>query len=509
MAVLSKFIGLGLVPLLAVYGWHRQRRAGQWLIALAVPLVLAAAFEATTYSLYGKGLFLTASGVASKARVHGGSLLEKVVVGLSFLGGCYLPLLLFLPYLWSAKRLPIGLCLVLPCLLVFPHLGKYSLLWGMDEKPDWLLFVQSTLLIGSGMHVLLLMGHDLWRHRSASSLFLCLWVVGIFVFAAGLNWTLNGRSLLPMAPAVGILLARRIDERSTPATVARQRWMFWPVVPAIALSLWLVKNDYELAAVGRAAAAESCARYLKPGNTLWFEGHWGFQYYMEAKGAKPLERDFALPNKGDIVVVPSEAVNVFDIPTNLVRLLETLEYQPNLRCSTMSLSAGAGFYSATAGPFPFSLGRIDPERYYVFEVVESREQASQAPGGLSKVGVLAQQFEMERHALEAEAATRHNPDHEGAHFLLAQFHAARGKTQAAADQFSEVLRINPNNGNAHLEFAGLLVRMKQRTQALSHYRAAARLMPESSRAREALDQFLAANKDLQPTGQPDAGSLQR
>jgi len=497
MAVLSKFSGLALLPLMAVYGFHRKRRGGWWLIALAVPLLFAAACEWTTFSLYGKGLFLTAAGVSSKARVHGGSLLERGIVGLSFVGGCFLPLLLFIPYLWSVKKILIGLCLMLPCLLVFPRLGKYSLLWGIDGTPDWFLFVQSTLFVIGGMHVLLLAVSNFWQHRSSSSLLLLLWILGIFVFATGLNWTLNGRSILPMLPAVGILIARRLEEQLTPATAGRHWRSLWPLLPATALSLLLVKADSDLAATGRDAAANLCARYLGPANTLWFEGHWGFQYYMEERGAKPLERDFALPRKGDIIVVPSEAVNIFDLSTDFVRLISTLEYRPNVRCSTMSLSAGAGFYAATAGPFPFSAGRIDPERYYVFEVVETREQASKARGGISMIGAVAQQFELEKSALECEAAIRHNPDYEGAHFQLALFLASRGKAQEAANQFSEVLRINPGNGAAHLELATLLVRVKKQAEAVSHYRAAVRLMPDSSRASEDLAIFLAANKGLQ------------
>ena len=509
MAVLCKFVGLALLPLLAAYGWHRQRRIGRWLFALATPLLLAAAFELTTYSLYGKGLFFTAAGVSSKAKSHGGNLLERNIVGLSFVGGCFVPLLLFVPNLWSLRRTLVGLGLVLPCLLAFPRLGKYSLLWTIDGKPDWTLFLQSALFLSSGLHVLLLAAFDAWHHRSSSSILLSLWILGIFVFAADLNWTLNGRSILPMLPAVGILIARRLDEQLTPANLSRRRWFLWPVVPATALSLLLIKSDYNLAAAGRVAAAESCAKYLSPARTLWFEGHWGFQYYVEGQGAKALERGFAYPNKGDVVVVPSEAVNTFDISIDLVRLIETLEYRPNMRCSTMSLSAGAGFYSATAGPFPFSVGRVDPERYYVFEVVQSLEQASKAPDGISKTGALTELFELERRSLECEAAIRRNPNHERAHFQLGLCLTARGKPQEAAEQFSEVLRINPDNGNAHLELAVLSVRLSQRTQALSHYRAAVRLMPESSRARDALATFLDANRDLQTTGTEASGPVRQ
>jgi 4-amino-4-deoxy-L-arabinose transferase-like glycosyltransferase len=496
MAVLTKFSGVALVPLLAAYGLHRKQRQGWWLVALVLPLLFAAACEWVTYSLYGKGLFLTAAGVSSKSRGHGGSLLERCIVGISFVGGCFLPLLLFIPYLWSLKKILKGLCLMVPCLLVFPRLGKYSLLWNVDGTPDWFLFAQSILFLIGGMHVLLLAVNDAWTHRSPSSLLLLLWTLGIFTFASALNWTINGRSILPMLPAIAILVVRRLDEQIKSATVRRQWWVLWPILPAIAMSLGLAKADFDLAKIGHVAAADLFAKYQTPASKVWFEGHWGFQYYMEQRGATALERDFELPRKGDIIVVPSEAVNTFDLSTDLVRILDTLEYRPNTLCSIMSLSAGAGFYAATAGPFPFSLGRIDPERFYIFQVFETMEQARKTRSGVSKIGAVAQQFELERRALECEAAIRKNPNHEAAHMQLALFLASRGKDREAGKQFSEVLRVNPENGEAHLQLATLLAQSKNRDNALSHYRAAVRLMPESTRAKDALAKFLDANKNV-------------
>ena len=39
-----------------------------------------------------------------------------------------------------------------------------------------------------------------------------LWVIGTFLFAAFLNWTVNARSLLPLTPAVAILMTRRLEQ---------------------------------------------------------------------------------------------------------------------------------------------------------------------------------------------------------------------------------------------------------------------------------------------------------
>ena len=178
--------------------------------------------------------------------------------------------------------------------------------------------------------------------------------------------------------------------------------MLWPALAALGLSLFLAKMDYDLANTGRAAAHQMCAKYgLKP---LWFEGHWGFQYYMEQLGAKPLEHDCSQPVPGEFVIVPSEAVNLFDLPTNYVRLVDTLQFTPNAHCTTMNSLAGAGFYAATAGPFPFSMAYVNPERYYVFEVVQPKCIAAKAPTAPFVAGAVMRQFEMERKIMASAQA---------------------------------------------------------------------------------------------------------
>jgi hypothetical protein len=70
---------------------------------------------------------------------------------------------------------------------------------------------QLALFIACGASVLALAAVDVWKRRDADSLLLALWVLGTFVFTAFLNWTVNARSVLPLNPAAGILLARRLD----------------------------------------------------------------------------------------------------------------------------------------------------------------------------------------------------------------------------------------------------------------------------------------------------------
>jgi 4-amino-4-deoxy-L-arabinose transferase-like glycosyltransferase len=460
LAFLTKFTGLALLPLLTAYGLISQRRGSWWIATPILLLFFAGCYEWMTHQLYGKGLLLTAVGVSSHAAgARGSSFLDRQILGIGYVGGCFLPLLFYTPWLWSARGFLKLLLLTAPCLLVYPHLAQCALLlWHADGSPNWLLCIQSAAFITGGVHLFLLAGSELWERRDATALLLILWILGIFAFATTFNWTLNGRSVLPMVPAIGILVARRVERQRQTDRAVGLRSLVWPAILAATICLLLAKADYDLAGTGRKAARELCAKFQDSRKQLWFEGHWGFQYYMEQGGAKALESDFALPRPGDTVIVPSEGVNVIDLATNLVRLVDTLEYAPNTHYSTMSLSAGAGFYAGTAGAFPFSIGHIDPERYYVFEVVEKLAGPSPAPKGLFESGAVMHEFDLARQARASEDALRANPSNVAAHLQLGRFYSSHSNNQQAIKHFLAVLAKEPDNEMAHRELGVLLAR---------------------------------------------------
>ncbi|HEV2395174.1 MAG TPA: glycosyltransferase family 39 protein [Verrucomicrobiae bacterium] len=486
LAFITKFSGLSLVPLFLAYGFWRQRRLGNWLIAPLLPLLFAAGYEWLTFRLYGKGLLLTASGVASGASHW--HFLDRAFTGLSFAGGCFLPVLFYVPWLWSARSFIKGFCVIAPSLLLYPYQGSFALLWNPDGSPDWLLCIESFLFIAAGLHIFLLAANDLWDHRDATSLLLCLWVFGVFLFATFVNWSLNGRSFLPMAPPIGILLSRRMDwqcarnglsgntfvGKQFPVLLGRKGpgrggplsrnfrvALLAPALAAAVVSFFPAKADYNQAAVGRTATQEICARYQQPGKSLWFEGHWGFQYYMEKQGAKALDHYSSKPAPGEFIAVPSEAVNLFDLSTNLIRLVETFEYRPNRFWSTMSSTAGAGFYTAKAGPVPFVADSTEPERYYVFRVIQPSPSAGNPTNNQAGPGALMQQFWCER----------------------------------SIRIWKKALRKNPGLIKAQLELGGIAEFQCQPAQAIGYYQAALRQAPDSARALNRLAWLRATSPD--------------
>jgi len=367
LATLTKFTGLALVPLLAFYALARQRKPGRWLVALLIPVLFAVVYEWITRRLYGQGMLLAAGTFAAEDRSGAqGGLLEKALIGLGFLGGCFLPVLFYLPWIWSRRLVILGLVVLAPCVAALFWQPHFKPLLVEDGHLNTATFLETTVFLAGGILVLLLAGEDFRHHRDADSLLLVLWVLGLVTFAVVLNWTINGRSLLPALPAVGILLARRLDTRDSKSPPARRVWLLGPAFLAAALSLVLTRADARLAETNRRAAEQLWIQYHQPGNTVWFEGHWGFQYYLEKAGGKAIDLNDPKKASGDILIIPANASNLYEPPMDRVQLVATVNYLPDACCATMNNLAGAGFYASVHGPLPFVIGRIEPDRFYIF-----------------------------------------------------------------------------------------------------------------------------------------------
>jgi hypothetical protein len=368
LATLTKFTGLALVPLLAFYGFARQRKPGRWLAVLLIPVLFAVGYEWITRRLYGQGMLLAAGSFAAEDRSGAqGGLLEKILIGLAFLGGCFLPLLFYLPMIWSRRLAVLWLVLLAPCLMALFWQPHFKLLLFPDGHLHPEIFLEAAVFLAGGILVLLLAGADFWHHRTPDSLLLVLWLLGLVTFTVVLNWTINGRSLLPALPAVGILLARRLDIRWPESTPLRRAWLLGPAVLAAALSLRLAQADARQAETNRLAAEQLWVKYHQRGNTVWFEGHWGFQYYLEKLGGKAIDLNDPKKAGGDILIIPANASNLYVPPMDRVQLLAKVGYLTDAYCATMNNLAGAGFYASVHGPLPFVIGNLEPDRFYIFQ----------------------------------------------------------------------------------------------------------------------------------------------
>ncbi|MBI2200004.1 MAG: glycosyltransferase family 39 protein [Candidatus Rokubacteria bacterium] len=384
LAALTKYYGASLVPLLFAYGLAARRRPGTWALWLLLPLGALAAYQGAALGLYGRGLVFDAGSYAGAFRsAMGVPLWARGATALAFAGGGLATLAFLAPWCWSRRAVGYACAAAAAAMLAVVSagsIGGFPLVEAGGVR--WAVVVQLGLWGLGGLTVVALAAADLWHRRDAGSLLLGLWVLGTLAFAGLMNWSVNARSILPMAPAAAILLARRLEQRGALAH-GRLRWpLLLPLAAGAALALWVAGSDYSLANSARQAAAVVHRLYGRGPGPLWFEGHWGFQYYMEAAGGRSVDWNGARPSPGEWLVVPANNTNTFLMPRGAVSLHRVVEVPSPGVMATMNRSVGAGFYSDVWGPLPFAVGRVPPERYYVFVVGGRVETPAPASRGL-------------------------------------------------------------------------------------------------------------------------------
>jgi hypothetical protein len=368
LCALTKYFGIALIPLLAVYSLARQRRLGSWAWYLLVPILALTGYQYWTKAVYGLRMITFAAHIATGVRQgRHASTLANALVDLGFVGGCALPALTFAPFIWHRKKIFV-VCVLSALAGFFVSTGRISLgetLGPSDFYRHWFLVgIQLTFFIAGGVSVMALAAADAWKRRDADSLLLMLWVLGTFIFTGFVNWTINARSVLPLIPSVGILLARRVDALRAPSM--RWRWrpatLAIPLVLAGTVSLWLTWADMDLANSARTAATLIEQKTRNQPGTVWFMGHWGFQYYMESSGARAVAVNDPPHRPGDYLAV-AESARLFEMRPEFVTSRDVIEIPMRLGTTTAQNQLGAGFYSADTGPLPFAIGPVPPERY--------------------------------------------------------------------------------------------------------------------------------------------------
>jgi hypothetical protein len=176
-----------------------------------------------------------------------------------------------------------------------------------------------------------------------------------------------------MAPALGVLVARRIERVLGPPARARGLVVV-ALSQAAALALLVTWADVRAAEAAREAARALAARHATGANSLWFMGHWGFQYYAEALGMRAVDFRGTRLQPGDVVVMPHgnvfvgpPALRALEHAAHSLRPLPTLAVAGPAWLATHDGRAGAGFYSDRWGPLPFAFAPIGPDVYRVFE----------------------------------------------------------------------------------------------------------------------------------------------
>jgi hypothetical protein len=178
----------------------------------------------------------------------------------------------------------------------------------------------------------------------------------------------NGRSILPMVPAVAILTVRHLERRRNASTTAWPVGMTAGLTLGALLAMLVTWSDCQMARAARLSAQATEAEAQRGAGTLWFEGHWGFQYYLgpDAKISNYIQPAF---KEGDFLAIP-ENNSYVPLPTKEehAQRLEVIDAHGPRWLSTLNKAVGAGFYASAIGPLPFAIGRVPPEKTALFVI---------------------------------------------------------------------------------------------------------------------------------------------
>ncbi|MEA2735326.1 MAG: hypothetical protein QOE14_1777 [Humisphaera sp.] len=404
-SALTKYFGVALIPLLLADGLIRRRgRPGTWMLPLLVPVAILIAYQIATKRMYGHGLLFDAASYAGHTReAIGHPLAQRLMNGLSFVGGgCLTIALLLLVAIAAAARRGrrtifawmLTLAVVLVALLALdPYAPKHAIHRPDGGGIDVLLWVPLGVFITAGLAIFAAAINEIRRRRDDGSgesggavggwsgsvfrdpdaILLLLWLLGTFVFATLVNWAVNGRSVLPAAPAAAIVAARMLS-RITLTTRTSRAALVGMLLAGAALSFACVRGDATDAVIARRGAFGIHRRFPPPPGSdrrIYFSGHWGFQHYMQQRGARAIDAIVPDWRVGDLLVQPVETFYMVDyIPAapDALPVIARLRDDSFPSIATMHAPAHGGFYSDGWGPLPYAFGRTMPTFFVIREI---------------------------------------------------------------------------------------------------------------------------------------------
>ncbi len=364
LSVMTKYFAISLIPLLLAYSLIVKDKPKLWYVYLLIPLAVLILYQWVTLLLYDTNLFSNALFYSMDVVKDKSSIIKKTLTGLSFLGGGYISILFFSFYLWGKRIFLYGILMF--TLLVW---GLVSLqvfnnpLFPIEKYQQFYLVLQFSLFCIAGFQIFMLAALNYFHYRDEKSLFLLMWFSGTLFFTIFINWSVNARTLLPMIPIIGILVVRRLEHIKQDVNFVKIKYLL-PLIPAAAISLLVTWSDVSWANNQKDVATKFNHELQHYNQKVWFQGHWGFQYYMESTIAFSLNNKAQLQT-GDLIITPSNNTNILPLTDSIFHLVDKVKLSICCQFRTMSRRYRAGFYADQLGELPFS---INTKEYDEFDI---------------------------------------------------------------------------------------------------------------------------------------------
>jgi hypothetical protein len=210
-------------------------------------------------------------------------------------------------------------------------------------------FYVVSIVAGIGAAVMWDLCADAINSRDTNRLLLVAWLLVPLPVVFYVQYP--SKYLLAAAPAAALIVARELAA----APVQRARAVFAGTLAAgVVVGVLVLRADAAFAGFGKRAAEELIAKNVASGRRVWFDGHWGFQWYAERAGGMPVTITEPFPQAGDLIVsCPQSLGYMLKRLTQPHRLVDRMEDKtPGGRI--LNRSAYAGFYTNRLGNLPWS-----------------------------------------------------------------------------------------------------------------------------------------------------------
>jgi len=352
------------------------------LAIISAPILSLVCWGAFTWAKYGAVHFLNMSAF-QRGQAHSLDLAMLTAGILGAVGLGVVPLGL-LGFLFRARNSSVWFCALALC----SGVGAASLAILMRYRlSSVLLFAFSVSISVFTVGLVVRLGWQSARRGDWTLLPLVVWVVAGLAFQYGLMFSAV-RYVLFLAPPV-ILLALRLS--SWVPSEGRLRAI---VAANLLVAAALAFADARQARVYPSVVAEEIRpRLQKSAGRLFFDGHWGFQYYASQIGGEPLdELKPPIFRAGDLVVVAKVPWPKLKHPPQAPGLdveTETLIVPGSGFLRTLSCSAGANFYASVISncdrpallPFGFSREAVESFVFYRIRKPAARNKLPLAESG--------------------------------------------------------------------------------------------------------------------------------
>jgi 4-amino-4-deoxy-L-arabinose transferase-like glycosyltransferase len=370
-AGLTKYVGFSTAPLLLAGAvLFFRRRPGAWLRVMIPPALAWGAWAAFTAWQYGAIHFLGSTDVVVERSFDPRSFGNQLAAVPIWYGlALVFPVAIWARALVRGSR---GVELAVAALVLGAAAAVFVLPAGLPPRRHPIELEERLLAVlgfagGGFVWVSLLHPRDLWRGPEQA--FLLVWLAGLLMFSAAVNWHVSAGDALLAAPPALLLLWRHRALRPS------RRFAVGCAAFALALSLLLAAAERAQVDFYRDVAPEIGAEIGDRPGTRWFVGSWGFQHEMERLGFRPvLPPELAPPALavGDWIAT-SRNVAQPDISLHRrlysVREERTWEKHTWNPLRTTNPDATAGFYSHRYGYVPFAWSREPIERIQLLRVV--------------------------------------------------------------------------------------------------------------------------------------------